>query len=416
TEKFSAKPLKDVSIRVNIKSAEAIKNVYCPTHNVELSRKGKHKAVVGYEENNIKPNRDFKLYYTTDNKKLGFSLLSYKKPGEDGYFFLSLSPGFDTDSNNIAEKDITFVLDVSGSMAGEKMRQAKKALLFCVENLNRNDRFEIVRFSTEAEALFQGFAAVNNKNLQQARDYIKELKAIGGTNMDEALSLALKMKKRKGRPYMIIFMTDGKPTIGETDEKQLVRKIKEENISDVRIFTFGIGNAINTHLLDKITEATRASRTYITPEEDIEIKVSNFYSRVQSPVMTDLKLDFGKIRITKTYPVHLPDLFKGSAITLLGRYRGSGDAEIVLKGSVRDKDKRIRFNAPGGFKATRDRNAEKNDFIPSLWAARRVGYLLDQIRLHGTDKELVDEITQLARTYGILTPYTSYLIVEDEKT
>ncbi|MCP4151514.1 MAG: hypothetical protein GY757_27470, partial [bacterium] len=113
TEKFSAKPLKDVSIRVNIKSAEAIKNVYCPTHNVELSRKGKHKAVVGYEENNIKPNRDFKLYYTTDNKKLGFSLLSYKKAGEDGYFFLSLSPGFDTDNDNIAETDITFVLDVS---------------------------------------------------------------------------------------------------------------------------------------------------------------------------------------------------------------------------------------------------------------------------------------------------------------
>ncbi|MCP4157811.1 MAG: VWA domain-containing protein, partial [bacterium] len=222
--------------------------------------------------------------------------------------------------------------------------------------------------------------------------------------------------KRKGRPYMIIFMTDGKPTIGETDEKRLVRKIKEKNISDVRIFTFGIGNGINTHLLDKITEATRASRTYITPEEDIEIKVSNFYSKVQSPVMTDIELIFGYVSITKTYPVHLPDLFKGSAITLLGRYGESGDAEILLKGSVRNKNKRITFKAPGGFKSANDRNVEKNDFIPSLWAARRVGYLLDQIRLHGSDKELVDEITQLARTYGILTPYTSYLIVEDEKT
>ena len=420
TEKFSAKPLKDVSIHVEVKSSESIKNIYCPTHKAEIIRKGEDRAVVGYEEKNVKPDRDFKLYYTTDNKQLGFSLLSYKKENEDGYFFLSLSPGFGAKHEKITEKDITFVLDVSGSMAGKKLKQAKKALLFCIENLNKGDRFEIIRFSTEAEALFRDFSSVTEKNLQQAREFIDHLQAIGGTNIDEAITMASKMKKREGRPYMIVFLTDGKPTIGETDEDSLLKKIKktfeEAGRSMPRVFTFGIGHDINIHLLDKITEMTRAFRSYISPDEDIEIKVSNFYSKIQSPIMTDIELRFGRgISVSKTYPIHLPDLFKGSSITLLGRYRGHGDASVVLTGRVKNREKEIKFDAPGGFRSSSDKESEKNDFIPSLWAARRVGYLLDQIRLHGKERELVEEITHLARTYGILTPYTSYLIVEDEK-
>jgi Ca-activated chloride channel family protein len=417
TEKFSAKPLKDVSISVEIKAGEQIKTIYCPTHEAEIIRKGKKRAIVSYEAKNTKPDIDFKLYYSTNNEKLGFSLLSYKKKrSEDGYFFLSLSPGYTNPGDEIAEKDITFVLDVSGSMAGKKLKQAKKALLFCIENLNKGDRFEIIRFSTEAEALFRKLGAVNERNLEEAREFIDELRAIGGTNIDEALTLALEMKKSRGRPYMIIFMTDGKPTIGRTDENALIKAIKNSNISGTRIFTFGIGSEINTHLLDKITELTRAYRTYITPQEDIEVKVSNFYSNVQSPVLTDIRLDYGPgIRVSKTYPRDLPDLFKGSSITLMGRYKGHGDTRIVLTGKVKNRERRFTFEANEGFKSADSADSETNDFIPPLWAARRIGYLLDQIRLHGKNRELIDEVTELARTYGIITPYTSYLIVEDER-
>jgi Ca-activated chloride channel family protein len=411
TEKFSAKPLKDVSINVRVKSKEKIKNIYCPTHKTEIIRKGDFRARVGYEEHNIKPDIDFKLYYSTDNSRLGFSLLTYKKGREDGFFFLSLSPGFETKESDIVEKDITFVLDVSGSMAGKKMKQAKEALLFCIENLNKGDRFEMVRFSTEAEALFDELRPVDENSRKEAGEFVRNLRAIGGTNIDEALALALRMKKKQGRPYIVIFLTDGKPTIGVTDEDSLLSKIKKSNIAGTRIFTFGIGNEINTHLLDKITEMTRAYRTYIAPDEDIEIKVSNFYSRVQSPILTDIKLDFGsKIRMSKTYPIDLPDLFKGSSITILGRYKGSGDTKIEMAGKMRERTRKLEFSAAFAGKD------EDNDFIPPLWAARRIGYLLDQIRLHGKDKELVDEVTELARTFGIITPYTSYLIIEDERT
>jgi Ca-activated chloride channel family protein len=236
------------------------------------------------------------------------------------------------------------------------------------------------------------------------------LNAVGGTNIEEALNLALKSKGKGNRPHLIVFMTDGKPTIGETNDDMLIKKLTDSNTKNVRIFTFGIGNDLNTHLLDKITEQTKAYRTYISENEDIEIKVSNFYDKVQSPVLTNLSLSFSRnVKTFQTYPKDLPDMFKGSSITIFGRYSGDGTSKITLNGSV--KGERKTFVIDVDFAE----DDEQYDFIPPLWASRRIGFLLDQIRLNGENKELVDEITQLAREHGIVTPYTSYLIMEDEE-
>jgi Ca-activated chloride channel family protein len=409
TEKFSAAPLKDVSVKVSLKTAGNLKSVYCPSHEAEIIRKSNHEATIGYEARDTKPDRDFSLYYSTDSSKFGISLLTYREAGNEGFFFLNISPDYDLGKNDIENKDITFVLDVSGSMAGTKLEQAKRALRFCVANLNGGDRFEIVRFSTEAEALFGKLTTADSASRKKAEGFIDNLKAIGGTNIEEALRLALAAREKDGRPSTILFITDGKPTIGKTGDIELLSMIKSANSARTRIFTFGIGDEINTHLLDKITEVTNAYRTYVTPEEDIEIKVSDLYTKVQSPVFTGLSLDFGKtIDAHLLYPKTLPDLFRGSSITLLGRYRGHGNGDIVLSGTVRGKSQQLTYTA----EFPESNNA--HEFIAALWAARRIGYLLDQIRLNGDDKELVDEATALAKTYGIVTPYTSYLIVEDE--
>ena len=411
TEKFSSKPLNNVSIRVNLESKEKIKTIFCPTHEVEIKRHGNHKAVISFEASNVKPDTDFLLYYSMNKETIGLNLLTHRPVGEDGFFLLTAAPSFGFDKKEIVPKDITFVLDTSGSMAGKKMAQAKRALLFCIENLNARDRFEIVRFSTEAEALFGSLQSASAENLRRAKQFIESLKPIGGTNMEEALRKALEGAERQsGRPGIVVFMTDGKPTIGVTDEDQLIEKIKEANSSKGRIFTFGIGNEVNTHLLDRITEETRAYRIYVGTEEDIELKISNFYEKVKSPVLVDLELDFGReIKVFKTYPGELPNLFKGSQLVVLGRYRGSADTRVVLEGTVEKQEKAFtyRVNFPEREKS--------NEFIAAMWAAQRIGYLLDQVRLHGEDRELREEIVDLARRYGIVTPYTSYLIIEDEK-
>lgn len=409
TEKFSKAPLKQTRINIKIESSDKIKTVYCPTHDAEIIRKSEKEAQITYEENNTKPDTDFKIYYNTDKSKVGLSLLTYREEDENGFFLMNIAPSLDLKQDDIEEKDITFVLDSSGSMSGDKMKQAKKALFFCINNLNKGDRFQIIRFSTEAEALFSRLMKVDERSLKSARQFIQNMQAMGGTNIEEALSMALG-KKNMDRRHIVVFMTDGKPTIGEIKEERLLRTIKKNNRSNVRIFTFGIGAEINTHLLDKITELTKAYRTYIGPQEDIEIKVSNFYQKIQSPMLTDLKIYVkGKVKLLKLYPKDLPDLFKGSSVSVIGRYKRSGNVKVVLEGRLKGKKRKFTY------KTRFYKDNQKHDFIPPLWASRRIGYLLDQIRLHGEDKELVDEVTKLAREYGVITPYTSYLILEDEK-
>jgi len=294
-------------------------------------------------------------------------------------------------------------------MAGDKMKQAKRALLHCINNLNPNDGFDIIRFSTEGLSIFGNIQKASDGNIKKAEKFIEEMHSAGGTNIEEALNLALKEKGNSNHPHLIIFITDGKPTIGETNDDRLIKKVENMNKDKNRIFTFGIGNEINTHLLDKITELTKATRSYISPNEDIEVKISSFYDKVQSPVLTNPSITYeNNIKVFKTYPKELPDLFRGTSVTIFGRYSSNGSSQINLNGILKGEKKT--FSIKANFASDND----EYDFIPPLWASRRIGYLLDQIRLNGEDKELVDEIIQLAREHGIVTPYTSYLIMEDE--
>ena len=421
TEKFSSRQVGSVSVKVDLRTSRPLKSIYSPSHSVEIIRHGTDRAVVGYEAANVRPDIDFQLFFSPQppaGADVAIDLLTYHTgaQADGGYFMLLAAPGMLDDASASIPKDVVFILDTSGSMAGEKLRQAKRALKFCLENLNATgrtmDRFEIVRFSTEAEPLFGKLVDATPKNRAAATEFIDRLKPIGGTAIDESLSTALRTARNGldvDRPLSVIFLTDGKPTIGSTDEDQIVANVSRLAGDDARVFCFGIGTEVNTHLLDKITEATHAYSQYVLPEEDIEVKVSNFYTKIAHPVLDDLALSVtGGIRLTKLHPHPLPDLFRGQQLVAFGRYHGHGDTAVVLEGRVSGSVRR--FVQDARFAA----ESIEHGFIPRLWATRRVGYLLDQIRLHGESTELRDEIVDLARTHGIVTPYTSYLIVEDE--
>jgi Ca-activated chloride channel family protein len=200
-----------------------------------------------------------------------------------------------------------------------------------VENLNDGDRFEIIRFSTEVEPLFDKLVEASKANRSKAEDFIKDIKPIGGTAIDDALQKALALSPAdvagNARVFVVVFLTDGRPTIGTTDEDQILANAKKRNDSRNRVFCFGIGTDVNTHLLDQLTEQARGSSQYVLPEEDLEVKVSSFFSRIKEPVLANPTLKFtGDIRVTKTYPSSLPDLFKGEQLVLVGRYSGKGDS------------------------------------------------------------------------------------------
>lgn len=408
------------AIRVKVDSAHPIGAIYSPTHDVEITRESVTSALVGFEHTGTN-DEDFQLYFSRDpsGHDIGLTLMSHRPTtsDEDGYFLMLLSPSAQLetqlDDERVIEKDVVFVLDTSGSMSGGKLDQARRALRFCLDNLNDGDRFDIIRFSTEAEPLFDALKPADDEHRTAAAEFLDTLKPTGGTAINDALSKAVAARaadRSDDRPYFVIFLTDGRPTVGTTQTDSILSNLDSSMGDDlVRVFAFGIGHDVNAHLLDQVAERTRAVSQYVLPEEDIEIKVSNFYARVSDPILANLDLSFGDaVHASKMYPRDLPDLFRGDQLVILGRYTGDGDAAITLKGSVNGRRHSLTYESTFASGDT------QHEYIPRLWATRRIGYLLDQVRLHGENHELRDEIARLARQYGIVTPYTSYLILEDE--
>jgi Ca-activated chloride channel family protein len=411
TNKQTLRTIQDLTMSVDLRSKTALKNIYSPTHKISTARRGDKRAIVGFEKNQAHLNRDFVMYYSVSPKALGLNMLTHRVKGKDGYFLMMATPKVSYGSKELMGKNVTFVLDTSGSMATNKrMKWAKRALASCIKKLNPKDHFNIIRFSTDVEGLFSaGLQQANGGNIQRALKFVKRLEAAGGTAIDEAMQKALRQAPKGKGVNIVVMITDGHPTIGETDPSTILKNVKKANKHKARIFTFGIGNSINIKLLDKMAQETGGTGDYVKPGKDIEQRISWFYDKVRYPVLSDIQLAVsGGIRIVDTYPKRLPDLFRGGQILLFGRYRGKGHGAITLRGTVNGSAKRYVFES--SFPNTN----KDSDFIPRLWAHRKIAYLLDNIRLHGERGELKNEVIRLAKKFGIVTPYTSYLVLEDK--
>ncbi|MBD0325127.1 MAG: VWA domain-containing protein, partial [Pyrinomonadaceae bacterium] len=399
-----------VSGRVDIEGKEPIRNVYSPTHQIDLAHHGSRNARISFESPGS-AQQDFQLFYALSRDDFGLSLLTHRQPGKDGYFLLMLSPKDEWTEQEYAAKDIIFVLDTSGSMAEEgKMEKARAALLFGVRSLRDQDRFNVVSFAGEERLMENGLIAADARGRARGEEFVKSLRPTGGTNINGALLAALKQFDSGTRPKMLVFMTDGLPTVGETRPDQIIENSRASRVPGLRLFTFGVGYDVNTALLDKLAAENKGTADYVEPKEDLEIKVSNFFAKVNYPVLTDLALSMGGVETDLLYPREMPDLFKGTQLTLIGRYRNHADLRNVsLRLAGKTNQNRKEFTYTNLSFPLRE---DDNDFLPRLWATRRVGWLMEQIRSNGESKELRDEIVDLGTRYGIVTPYTSYLALE----
>ena len=304
----------------------------------------------------------------------------------------------------ILPKDVVFCVDTSGSMLKDgKMDQARAALKYCVESLRDGDRFNIVDFSTVPRH-FQdkGLVELNDASRTKALRYVKKLHARGGTAIDDALELSLKHLRNPVSPRnrvsdpdrvsarrlkMIVFTTDGLPTIGERNPEAILKKVAKQNTDDVRIFVFGEGFDVNTRLLDFLALDHRGEADYILPEENITQKISRFFDRVGSPVMTDLKVSFEGLEVKDVYPPRFPDVFRGEQVILFGRYTGHGKKKIKVTGNVGGETKTFEYTLDFPEYSEDD----KGSFVPRLWAGKKVDFLLNEIRKAGPD-EMNDEL------------------------
>jgi len=407
TERFSRDPLEDVSVSVRIESQVPILNVYSPSHRVSVRKEGPGRASVGYEDKHVRPDKDLLLYYSLSKDDVGLTFLSGE--GDDGgYFMLLASPRFAAAGERVVGKDVVLVLDSSGSMSGAKIRQAKEAARFVLNHLGRSDRFTLIDFDDAVTAFSEGLVPATAGHVERALKFVDGIEDAGSTNINDALVAALSRMRAGERPGYVLFLTDGLPTAGTTETAAILKNVGEANAARSRVFVFGVGNDVNTLLLDRISSDHRGTSVYVGETEDLEAALSGFYEKIASPVLSELAVTFKGIETSRVYPRVLPDLFKGSQLVLVGRCAGKGPVSVVLTGKSGREEKRFvlegrRLGGDGGY-----------PFLPRLWATRRIGYLLEEIRLHGSDKELVDEIRRLGLKHGIVTPYTSYLVTERE--
>ncbi|MDZ7632815.1 MAG: VWA domain-containing protein [Gemmatimonadaceae bacterium] len=398
-ERGSARP----DIRVTLRDPSRFGRPFSPTHSVQVS--GADDRTVAVTD---AARGDVELFLPLRSTDAGLSVVTHAPGGEDGYFLLYVTPPEMSDAQRIG-RDLTMVVDVSGSMSGPKLEQAKAAMLQVLGTLSDRDRFRLISFSSGVRSFRDGFTPAHAAALDSARRWTTALVADGGTNIEGALREAMRRDRSAGagdaRLDVLVFLTDGVPSVGMTQPEQLAA-LAAQDAAGTRVFTVGIGTDVNTYLLERMAQDGRGAADFVPPNGNVEQTVGNLARRLRAPALVDLHVVSSPVRIVSLEPVRMPDLFAGQELVVLGRYQGSGSGPLVIEGS-RD-GRAVRVSTPVTFAA----RESDHEYVSTLWAARRIGALTRTIRLEGATPARIEEITALALRHGIVTEYTAYLVQE----
>jgi Ca-activated chloride channel family protein len=371
---------------------------YSPTHSISSSHGSARTVEVRDARGEITV-----LIPVRTGSRAAISLLTNQPGNDDGFALIRLSPP--ALAPRAVPRDLTFVLDVSGSMAGEKIEQARAAGKQFLGSLSPIDRFRLIDFSSDVRTFRDDFATATRDNIRAAERYLDQLDAQGSTNISAALDEALSTPPQPGRLPIVLFLTDGLPTVGERDPAAIASSVARRR-GPRRLFTFGIGADLNVSLIEQVALEGRGTASFVRPEESVERAVSIVASRLTNPLVTDVRLRADGVRLRKMHPSGPVDIFAGEDLVVLARYDGSGNATLRFEGES--------SNGPVSW-ATRVRFPERsreNAYVARLWATQRVGYLSAEKRKHGGSREVDDEIRELGERYGIPTEFSSYLVLE----
>ncbi|MBW8015165.1 MAG: VWA domain-containing protein [Planctomycetes bacterium] len=423
-------------ITANIKSKRGISTVYSPSHKIKTTRldlrsihdspnPGKNFAMVTVAPEEGKKPGAFRLSYMMAKKGVTASIFSYPDSKVGGGYFLLLAavPERSKDTENAIKRELTLVIDRSGSMRGKKLAQVKEAAMQVIAGLKMGESFNVILYSNNVESFSPRPVKKTKESEAKAERYIESITAMGGTNIAAALSKALGQKPTKNTLPIVLFLTDGIPTVGQTSEVEIGKIITKSNPYERRVFTFGVGVDVNAPLLEKIAAKSKAKSEFILPDEDVEVKVGKVFRRLNGPALANAKLEVlgadGKPAIGRTrdvVPDTLGDLFAGDQLVVLGQYVGTEKMAFRLTGNDGVKNRKFKF------KFNSAKANLKNGFVPRLWASRKIAELIEIVRQMGADskvskndprvKELTDEIIRLSTEFGILTEYTAFLARE----
>jgi len=414
-------------VTARIKAARAISTVYSASHKLEMERLDEREVSVKIADEATKEPGPFRMSYLLQEGGVTASMFAYpdKKVG-GGYFLLlaGLPVDMTGESNASAlKREVTLVIDRSGSMRNEKLEQVKEAALQTIAGLRDGEAFNVILYSNTVQWFSPKPVIKSDATEKAAQRYIEGITATGGTNMYDALQAALSQEPTEGMLPIVLFLTDGLPTVGQTAETVIRDLVAKSNPHKRRVFAFGVGFDVNAPLLERIAAESRGRVEFVLPKEDVEVKIGRVFKQLSGPVLADPELRVtdrdGDTAIGRTrdiLPEKLPDLFEGDRLILLGQYVGEEPLAVKITGNFFGKQRT--FKSAFDF----DKASVKNGFVPRLWASRKIAELIDAVRQMGADpaasvndpkaKELIDEIVRLSTEFGILTEYTAFLARE----
>jgi Ca-activated chloride channel family protein len=376
---------------------------YSPTHDLRINDRGNRREVTAIGE----APQVTMLLPLRRASVASVAMLPYAPGREEGFALITVTPP--AIAARTTPRDLTFVVDVSGSMRGQKMEQARAAGRQLLASLGAADRFRIIDFSTDVRTFRNGFAQATRQNIAEAGRYIDDLRPEGSTNISGALEEALDVTSDDSRMPVVFFVTDGEPTVGERNPDRIAA-LAARLRGRARVFSFGVGADVNAGLVEQLALDGRGTAQFVRPEESVERAVSLVATRITNPVVTDVRVRAEGVRLTKMHPQLPADIFAGQDLVLFARYTGDGEGRIVVEGQTANGPvtwtERIRF-------PDRER---RNSFVARLWAAQRTGWLSAERRRNGASPELDDELRELGTRYGIPTELSSYLVLEPGMT
>ncbi len=395
------------AMNIDITTVSQLKSITCPTHDVAIDHDTDHHANVHGSPEVLRQSGDFHLLCTFDSRDITAQFLTTEN--EDGKFFMGIIAPGNAEGMATLAKDVVFCFDRSGSMQGEKIEQARDALRFCLNSLNPEDRFGLLLFNDALDQYTPRLSPTDHVSIAGALRAVDAINADGGTFIYGALDRSLDLFEGNDRPKYLVFLTDGLPTVGTTDPDAILQLARTKNNAGARVFTFGVGHDLNAGLLNDLAEQNNGFSSYVAPDEDVEVAVSNFFRKMSRPVLADCRLEFDRgVVINDMYPPVLPDAFAGNEIIVFGRFLNEGEVTARLLGT------RGATEVNHTFTAQFTPRTDQYPFIAKLWAGRRIGHLLDAMRTSGESAEVKDEVVRLSKRYGIMTPYTSFLAAPEE--
>ena len=404
---FVLQPTQTITIGVDIVSQRIITDVFCNNYSGASTSHAPYSGTASMTLSNTYPPEDFDLNYTVSQEDIGCWLLTSTEPdslpdSDDGYFLLIMEPG-ELQPGSVVQKYFTFIMDKSGSMAGNNLVQAKAAAIACIQLLGEEDYFNIIDFNNSVYRFRPDPVIASSENLQLAENYISAISAAGGTNIYSALMAGLNQQMGVNSANQIIFLTDGVPTSGITGIGQIINDVTAANTDTAGIFCFGIGSNLSVELLEGLALNNWGSTFYIEPGQVIGEEVVEFFMSVMNPVFINVQVDYGSIITREIYPPDIANIYYGSQTLVFGRYVDSGFTSISLSGTVAGYDTTIVYT---GFEFPEE-NLD-NEFLPRMWAIEYINYWIAWMTVNGEEDEIIDQIIFYSLKYGILTPYTQF--------